>query len=315
MSFTNPVGNSLTGATGTGNFVGATSPTLITPNLGTPASGTLTNCTGLPVAGGGTGVASTTAYAVLCGGTTSTGALQSIASVGTALQFLMSNGASALPTFKSLSTNVQNFSANGTYTPSAHTLYCIVIAVGGGGGSGACGLTGVGEAAASGAGGGGGFVQHIIFNPTVQTVTIGAGGIAGTAGGSGGTGGSTTLGAIVGASGGIGGSGAAGSTTFQIANGGAGGGYTVVPNLVVAVGQPGGASYYCGSIAMAIPGYGGACFQLGQSTQSGSSPGVGITGNFFGAGGASSWLAASSAAVDGAPGGPGVMNIIEYIYN
>src|SRR5215469_12363236 len=36
------------------------------------------------VAGGGTGVTSTTAYAVLCGGTTSTGALQSIASVGTA---------------------------------------------------------------------------------------------------------------------------------------------------------------------------------------------------------------------------------------
>jgi hypothetical protein len=30
-------------------------PTLVTPALGTPASGTLTNCTGLPVAGGGTG--------------------------------------------------------------------------------------------------------------------------------------------------------------------------------------------------------------------------------------------------------------------
>jgi len=36
--------------TGTGNVVMSTSPTLVTPVLGTPASGTLTNCTGLPAA-------------------------------------------------------------------------------------------------------------------------------------------------------------------------------------------------------------------------------------------------------------------------
>jgi hypothetical protein len=48
--------------TGSGNVVRATSPTLVTPALGTPSSGTLTNCTGLPVAGGGTG-ASTAAGA------------------------------------------------------------------------------------------------------------------------------------------------------------------------------------------------------------------------------------------------------------
>ena len=45
----------LTDETGTGSAVFATSPTLVTPALGTPASGVLTNCTGLPVAGGGTG--------------------------------------------------------------------------------------------------------------------------------------------------------------------------------------------------------------------------------------------------------------------
>lgn len=44
-----------TAAQGTGAIVRATSPTLTTPVLGTPQSGTLTNCTGLPVAGGGTG--------------------------------------------------------------------------------------------------------------------------------------------------------------------------------------------------------------------------------------------------------------------
>jgi hypothetical protein len=59
------------------------------------------NVTGtLPVANGGTGATSQTAYAVLVGGTTSTGAYQSIASVGTAGQILTSNGAGALPTFQ-----------------------------------------------------------------------------------------------------------------------------------------------------------------------------------------------------------------------
>jgi len=45
----------LTDETGTGSAVFATSPTLVTPILGTPTSGTLTNTTGLPLTTGVTG--------------------------------------------------------------------------------------------------------------------------------------------------------------------------------------------------------------------------------------------------------------------
>lgn len=62
--------------------------------------GGLTLSAALTVANGGSGRASHTAYAVLCGGTTATGAQQSIAGVGTSGQVLTSNGASALPTFQ-----------------------------------------------------------------------------------------------------------------------------------------------------------------------------------------------------------------------
>jgi len=48
----------ITDETGTGSLVFANSPTLVTPALGTPASGTLTNCTGLPVSTGVSGLAS-----------------------------------------------------------------------------------------------------------------------------------------------------------------------------------------------------------------------------------------------------------------
>ena len=44
-----------TGATGTGNLVYSASPTLTTPALGTPSALVLTNATGLPLGGGGTG--------------------------------------------------------------------------------------------------------------------------------------------------------------------------------------------------------------------------------------------------------------------
>lgn len=93
--------------TGTGAAVFATSPTLVTPALGTPSSATLTNATGLPLSTGTTGTLSvtrggtgrttgTTAYSLVATGTTATGAQQTLAN-GATTQILVGGGAAALP--------------------------------------------------------------------------------------------------------------------------------------------------------------------------------------------------------------------------
>lgn len=97
-------GDLTVGATATinQNVSTTSSPTFValTTTGNANIQGTLSLTNDLTVANGGTGLSSTTAYAVLCGGTTSTAALQSIASVGTSGQVLTSNGAGALPTFQ-----------------------------------------------------------------------------------------------------------------------------------------------------------------------------------------------------------------------
>ena len=91
------------------------------------------------VAGGGTGVTSATAYAVLCGGTTTTNPFQSIASVGTSGQVLTSNGAGALPTFQSnaggsivklltqTAASSSTITFNSTYITATYDAYMLVI--------------------------------------------------------------------------------------------------------------------------------------------------------------------------------------------
>jgi hypothetical protein len=63
----------------------------------------------LTVSEGGSAVVSNTSYAVLCGGTTSTGSIQSIAALGTSGDVLTSNGAGALPTFQAASSGGLGF--------------------------------------------------------------------------------------------------------------------------------------------------------------------------------------------------------------
>ena len=54
----------------------------------------------VPVARGGTGLSTTTAYGLIAAGTTSTGNFQQVSGTGTSGQLLTSNGAGALPTWQ-----------------------------------------------------------------------------------------------------------------------------------------------------------------------------------------------------------------------
>jgi hypothetical protein len=101
---------------------GATSGSTSIITLGTITTGTW-NGTAISVGYGGTGASSLTAYAVLCGGTTSTGAVQAVASVGTAGYVLTSNGAGALPTFQSAAGGVTVTDDTSTNSNARYPLF------------------------------------------------------------------------------------------------------------------------------------------------------------------------------------------------
>ena len=83
----------------------------------------------LTVSNGGQGNSSLTSYAVLCGGTISTAAIQSVASVGLSTQILTSNGAGALPTFQTPPGALAYNTAFPTINPASSTTYYVRLLV------------------------------------------------------------------------------------------------------------------------------------------------------------------------------------------
>lgn len=172
---------------GTGNgftkFTGATSTekTYTLPNANATI---LTNNTAVTVPQGGTGLTTlTTAYGVVCAGTTANGSLQN-AGAGTSGQYLKSNGTSSLPSFASFTPpTIQKFtSGSGTYTTASNAVYIKIKMVGGGGGGGG-----------SGAGGGNGSTGgNSTFGTSLLSANGGTGGVPN--GALGGVGGSASLG-------------------------------------------------------------------------------------------------------------------------
>lgn len=237
--------------------------------------------TDVVVADGGTGVSSFTAYAVICGGTTAAGALQSVASLGNSGQVLTSNGAGALPTFQAVSLNTQAFDANGTWTKPTGGTYALIFAWGGGGSGGAAGVGGT----QPGGGGGGGFAWRLVPLASLggtETVTIGAGGAAlpATPAADGNNGSNTTFGSILTAFGGAGG---------DASNAGGGGGG--LKGAGAAASAPtGGVGYAVDSAGTKFEGYGGeggaTTGTAGSGSVWGGGGGGGGTGTTGGAGGA-----------------------------
>ena len=288
----------------------------------TANSATLTNP--LTVANGGTGIATTTAYAPICGGTTATGAFQA-ASTGLSSSgyVLTSNGAAALPSFKVLPASgfstiaIQVFAYTGgaqTYTPTTGMKYCIVELWGAGGGGGSCSTNSLVSGAGSG-GGGGGYARSLLTAADIgasKTVTIGRAGSGGTPGGNnaGGTGGSSSLSTIMVCGGGVGGT----SGQNFVGYGGTGG---TVSGTKVSFSVSGGRGGYAngttpGSYQQAFSGIGGSTYGsptatdiFTESTASGLSP------SGYGCGGVGS-AAGTSQSGNGAAGANGYCIIIEY---
>jgi hypothetical protein len=325
----------LTDETGTGANVFATSPTLVTPALGTPTALVGTNITGtaaafniggnaatatsagnvsgvVAVANGGTGASTLTANNVILGNGTS--AVQVVAP-STSGNLLTSNGTtwqSTTPSASSTGSNAQVFTSDGTFTVPAGVTAVKVTVVGGGGNGG-----NTTHSSASGGGGGGAGISIGWFTGLTPggTVAVTVGGVSGTssfgayASATGGAAGNNSTGTAASGTGGNAGSGTGGALNY---NGGVG------QNGDDQGGGPGGASGNRITLKTLYTSTGSTLFSTlgpnGFTGKAGDASGANVNGNAasnYGNGGSGAGVKNDPSSYTGGAGSGGIV-IVEF---
>lgn len=332
VASTIPNGTNISWTAGAGTLQADLSGQVAVANGGT-GTNTLTDASILI----GNGVAAITQVGPLTNGQLligSTGVDPVAASITAGTGITINNGAGSIQISASgvpglLSINMQVFTANGTYTPTAGMEYCIVEVVGGGGGGGGI-YTFMGFAtsfgAGGGGGGGGGYARGVFSAATIgasQAVTIGSGGGGGVGEANGSSGGTSSLGALCIATGGSGGTvGASSPPSFTPTNSVSGGsGGTGTAGTFLFAGQSGSIGFGTSSAtqSLAVQGEGGSSLFGGGGT---GTPGPnnfradGSNGTGYGGGGSGSSYsggAGGGLTFTGGSGTSGIIVITEYI--
>lgn len=260
---------------------------------------------------GGTGLSTLAAHQLVVGGS---GNAMTPLAVGSAGQELVSNGASADPSFQSRPgrlLNIRVFTTSGTYTPTTGTAAVYVKVQAGGGAGGGVQATSTGQAATGSGGTAGAYAEgYYTTGFSGVTITVGAGG-ASASGAAGGAGATSSFGALLSCPGGAGGSvgvpnagpvvivagsvTAACTGTSLFANLGLPGGQGIVISPTVSKGGDGMGTVFGAAV-------------LGNW----SAPSPGLSAKAPGASGPGANIPASTAALAGGPGAAGIVEVYEF---